>query len=517
MSDGVKLATDVYLPTATGPFPVILTRTPYNKSRQAWGAFVAAGGYVFVAQDMRGRFASQGANLPFIGCGWGKHRDGADTVAWILKQPWCNSKIGTMGASAGGITQNLLAGTAPNGLTSQYIQVAAASLYHHASYVGGAMRSSQVYRWLKSNRFDPKAAELMRTHPLYDDYWKEFDSTRKHSVMNVPAVHVGGWFDTFCQGTIDSFVGRQYHGAKAAKGRQKLVMGPWAHGIGRRAGELRFPNARPPRKYGAIAWFAHTLKGKANGVADLPAVAYYVMGDTSGGAPKAPGNEWRYADRWPVPAKQTAYYLHKNGDLTSAKPDATIVEHRTYTFAPADPCPTRGGRNLNLPSGPMDQTKVEARPDVLNFTSAVLKKPIAVTGRVLAKIHISSSAVDTDLSVRLCDVYPDGRSYLMAEGMLRLRRRESMSKDVPLTPGKVYEVTVDCWSTSIVFNTGHRVRVSVTSSNFPRFDRNPGTGKVWADGCKFVKQTNRIYCDTKHPSHILLPVVTARRGSVTSE
>jgi len=464
---------------------------------------------------MRGRFASGGDNLPFLGCGWGKYRDGTETVAWILKQRWCNGKIGTTGASAGGITQNLLAGTTPKGLTAQYIQVAAASLYHHASYVGGAMRQSQIYGWLKSNRFDPKAAKLMRAHPRYDDYWHEYDSTRKHAAINVPAVHVGGWFDTFCQGTIDSFVGRQYHGAKGAKGTQKLVMGPWAHGIGRPTGELRFPDAQPPRKYGVMQWFDHMLKGKPNGADALPSVAYYVMGDTSDTGQKAPGNEWRYADRWPVPATNTAYYLHKSEKLIPTKPTATSDGAAIYTFDPANPCPTRGGRNLNLPAGPMDQAKIEARPDVLNFTTAPLQKPVEVTGRVLAKVYISSSAVDTDLSVRLCDVYPNGKSYLIAEGMLRLRRRQSMSKSVLMTPGKIYEVTVDCWSTSIVFNKDHRIRVSITSSNHPRFDRNPGTGKVWTDGCKFVKQTNRIHCTAKYPSHILLPIVTQTQRSGT--
>ena len=172
MSDGVKLATDVYMPRGKGPFPVILTRTPYNKSHQRWGAAVATGGYVVVAQDMRGRFASGGENVPFVGCGWGKYRDGSETVAWIMKQSWCNGKIGTIGGSAGGITQNLLACTAPKGLKAQYIQVAAGSLFHHATYVGGAMRASQVLRWLKSNRFDPKAAKLMREHTLYDDTWQ---------------------------------------------------------------------------------------------------------------------------------------------------------------------------------------------------------------------------------------------------------------------------------------------------------------------------------------------------------
>jgi len=506
MTDGAKLATDVYLPQGKGPWPVILTRTPYNR-RRGGGRYITAGGYAFVSQDMRGRFDSQGRNMPFIGCGWHEHRDGADTLAWIRSQPWCNGKIGTMGGSACGITQNLMAGTTPKGLAGQYIVVAAASLYHHATYIGGAFRYSQTVGWLKKNRFSGDALKLMAMHPAYDEYWHAYDSTRKHDAITAPAVHVGGWFDTFSQGTIDSFVGRQYHGGAGARGKQKLVMGPWAHGVGRPAGELRFPDIRPPMRYSQKRWFDYTLKGAKNGMMADKAVAYYVMGDARDR--DAPGNEWRYADRWPVAATATPCYFRADGKLTPAKPDGD-AKPRAYTFDPARPCPTVGGRNLNLPSGPRNQNRVEQRDDVLNFTTAPLDKSLEVTGRILAKVHVASSAVDTDLSVRFCDVYPDGSSYLMAEGMLRLRHRDSLSKPTPLTPGKVYAVTVDCWSTSIVINKGHRIRVSVTSSNWPRFDVNPGTGKPAAPGAKTVKQTNRIYCDAKHPSHILLPVVKAK-------
>ena len=504
--DGVRLATDVTLPTGKGPWPVILARTPYNRRRSS-GRTIASGGYAYVVQDMRGRFDSQGRNLPFIGCGWGKHSDGAETVAWVLKQPWCNGKIGTLGGSAGGITQNMLAGTQPKGLSSQYIQVAATSLYHHATYVGGAFRHSQVVGWLRQNRFDAEALKIMRAHPTYDTYWHEYDTALKHGVMNVPAVHVGGWFDTFCQGTIDSFVGRQYHGAPGARGRQKLVMGPWAHGIGRQAGELRFPDIRPPKRYGIKRWFDSTLKGAKNGMADEKAVAYYVMGDAR--TPGAAGNEWRTADRWPIPATQTPYYFHKNGMLSTARPTDARAE-RHYTFDPAKPCPTVGGRNLNLPAGPKNQNAVERRSDVLSFTTGPLPRAVEVTGRIRATIHVSSSAADTDLSVRFCDVYPDGSSYLLAEGMLRLRYRDSLTEPRPLTPGTIYAVTVDCWSTSVVINKGHGIRVSVTSSNYPRFDVNPGTGLPATSGGKTVKQANRIHCDAPRPSHIVLPVVKGK-------
>lgn len=508
MSDGVRLATDVALPAGKGPWPVILTRTPYNKDRQSrWAGTWTRNGYAFVVQDMRGRFASAGENLPFIGCGWGTHTDGADTVAWILKQPWCNGKIGTVGASAGGITQNLMAGAAPAGLDAQYIVVAAASLYHHAAYTGGALRRSQVVGWTKGNRFDPRALEQFAAHPRYDRFWHDYDSTRKHGAMNVPAVHVGGWFDTFAQGTIDSFTGRHHHGGPGARGRQKLVMGPWTHGIGRtRAGALVFPGATVPARYGRMRWFDATLKGAENAAADAPAVAYYVMGDCD--EKNAPGNAWRYADDWPIPAAETPWYLHTGGGLTREPPGAAAPAFVAYTFDPSDPCPTVGGRNLTLPAGPRDQRrKVESRDDVLTFTSAPLANPVEITGRIRATIYVSSSAADTDLSVRFCDVYPDGRSYLMAEGMQRLRFRDSLSRPAPLEPGRIYAVTVDCWSLSLVVNAGHRLRVSVTSSNYPRYDVNPGTGAPHAKGCPLVDQANRIYCDADHPTRIVLPVV----------
>jgi len=505
MSDGAKLATDIYLPSGDGPFPVLLLRTPYNKHRRKVPGY-ARRGYAVVIQDMRGRFVSEGENIPFIGCGWEKYRDGVETVQWITKQSWCNGKIGTLGGSALGITQNLLAAAAPEGVTAQYIQVAAASLYHHAAYVGGACRQSQLVGWLKNNKFAPEALKMYRAHPAYDQFWHKYDSTRRHSTMNIPAIHVGGWFDTFSQGTIDSFIGRQYKGGKGARGGQKLVMGPWAHGIGRKkVGELQFPNSRFPSKYSTHSWFDFHLKGADNGMAKTPAVAYYVMGDTSGG--NGPGNEWRYSEVWPIPAGDRQFYLCGDGSLSAEKSVEENPLYKEYVFNPESPCPTVGGRNLCLPSGPMDQGEIESRADVLNFTTRVLAEPLEVTGRVYARIFIASSAVDTDLSVRLCDVYPNGKSYLMAEGMLRLRFRDGFDGGKPLVPGKVYSVLVDCWSISIVFNKGHRIRVSVTSSNHPRFDINPGTGRPWAEGDKTVTQKNRIYCGSKYPSHMILPVI----------
>ena len=508
MSDGIHLATDFYLPEGEGPFPVVFSRTPYGRVKVNEGAVhFAAAGYAVVVQDMRGRFDSEGENLPFIGCGWSEHRDGVDTIEWIEKQKWSNGKIATIGGSAGGITQNLLAGAVPDGLKAQYITVAAADLYSDVSYIGGAFRKADVESWLANNKFDPLALKINHAHPNYDDYWRKSDTTLKFAQMNVPAVHIGGWFDMFAQATINEFVGRQHSGADGSRGAQKLIMGPWTHGIGKMpAGELTFPKAnKVPEQYSSGRWFDHYLRGADNGVEKEPAVAYYVMGDTS--TPGAPGNEWRFAADWPIAAKETPAYFTSDGRLTFHKPTPGNDAHVKFIFDPMDLCPTVGGNNLTLARGPMNQNKIETRSDVVLFTSAPLAEPIEVTGRVKAKIFVASSAVDTDLSVRLCDVYPDGKSYLIAEGILRLRHRNSFEQPALLTPGKMEEVAVDCWSTSIVFNRGHRLRVAVTSSNYPRFDLNPGTGQPWTESGPKVTQMNVIYCNAMQPSQIVLPVV----------
>ena len=295
--------------------------------------------------------------------------------------------------------------------------------------------------------------------------------------MNLPAVHIGGWFDMFSQGTIDEFVGRQHQGAEGSRGTQKLIMGPWQHAIGKMpVGELTFPNANGvPPNYDSARLFERYLQEIDNGFDQEPAVAYYVMGDTI--TPGAPGNEWRFADDWPIPAQETAWYFSEGKQLADATSRASFPE---FTFDPANPCPTMGGIDLTIERGPIDQRKVESRADAVVYTSQALDQPVEITGRIRAKIFVSSTAVDTDLSVRLCDVYPDGRSLLIAEGIQRLRYRNSRETSEPLTPGKIEEVTVDCWSTSLIFNTGHQLRVIVTSSNYPRFDSTPARASLGA-------------------------------------
>lgn len=512
MADGTTLATDVYLPDkGEGPWPVRLIRTPYGRVRylHEYGR-QSEHGYAMVAQDMRGRFDSQGRDLAFIDCGWNEHQDGVDTLKWILQQPWCNGKIGTEGASAMGITQCMLGGASPPGVQAQYILVAAPSLYHHATYIHGALRASLVIGWLTDNGFDADNAWLSVLHPFYDAHWQQLDSIARAERVILPAVHFGGWYDVFCQGTIDGFTSRQHEGGKGARGAQKLIVGPWGHGgpNGKPIGTLTFPdNARKiPHPIGATAWFDHYLKGADNGIEKTPAVQYYTMGavDEDGAA----GNEWKTADDWPVKAVETCYYLHTGGMLSTAKPPADGAGGaRSFTFNPLNPVPTRGGCLLVLPAGGFDQRDMEVREDVLVFRSEPLAAPLEVTGRIRAKLTIASDRVDTDFTVKLVDIYPDGRCINIADGLARCRYRKGFDRLVLLTPGEPAEIEVDCWSTSFAFNTGHRIGVHISSSNYPKYDVNPNTGwPAWPMG-PVVPARNQVICAGPGSSCLVLPVV----------
>jgi predicted acyl esterase len=507
MRDGTKLATDVYLPPGAGPWPAIALRTPYDKNKARGAAAGTLGGFAVVVQDIRGRFASEGKGMAFINDGWGEKQDGYDTIEWVAKQPWCNGKVGTNGASYLGCVQNAVVCTRPPHLVCSYASVAASNLYAQAGYVGGAFTQSLVEKWLEGNKWDPDNLKLMREHSCFDDYWKKINCEAMYHVAVTPMVQRGGWYDIFSQGTINSFVILQRDGGRGANGNQKLVMGPWTHGGWRRGskqGELQYPaNSNIPEAFSETRWYAYWLKGVDNGIMKDPAVTYYVMGDTSD--PKAPGNEWRTANAWPPPSKETPYYLRADGRLMP-EPPAADEKPQPYTYDPKNPVPTRGGNNLNIPAGPMDQRPVEDRPDVLLFTTPVLEQPVEVTGRVKVVLWASSSAKDTDFTAKLTDVHPDGRSMLVLDGIIRARHRDSMEREAFMEPGKTYKFEIDLWSTSIIFNKGHKIRVAVSSSNSPRFDANPNTGgQSWSEPNP-VAAKNTIYHDAERPSHIVLPV-----------
>ncbi len=508
MRDGVQLATDVYLPDGAGPWPVILVRTPYNKDLlRGIGEEAARRGYALVAQDCRGRFASEGENLPFHR----DHEDGPDTMRWLLAQPWCNGRVGTWGGSAVAITQLLMVGRYGPQPRCQHLTVGEPNLYA-GMYPGGVFKKAMIEDWLRMAQWGADALATWVAHPAYDAYWTERDVTPRYARVNTAAVHLGGWYDIFAQGTLNSFVGYHTRGGPAARGRQKLVMGPWTHAVlQNKAGDLTFPdNARHPPgdAHDPWKWFDFHLKGEPNGFDRLPAVTYYVMGDVSD--PRAPGNVWRTADHWPpVTTRATAWYFHADRRL-APEPPAVRAAALSYRYDPADPVPTLGGPQLTLPAGGKDQRPIESRPDVLVFTSEPLAAPLEVTGPVRARLWIGSDAPDTDFFVRLCDVYPDGRSINLCEGQLRARFREGFDRERPLRPGRVYALDVDLWSTSVIFNRGHRLRVHVTSSSAPGYDPNPNTGDAFRARDYQRVARNVLYLDRRRPSHILLPVVKGK-------
>lgn len=504
MRDGTKLATDVAFPDGDGPWPVVLSRTPYGRAGKLAGSGYPAMGIVAVLQDVRGRFDSEGGNFAFKYDGWGPEQDGVDTIAWLLRQSWCNGKVGTEGGSAGGITQVLTAAAAPDGLVAQAIGVAFSSMYHHATYVGGAYQLSLIEGWLSSNSFDPQNLVEVKAHETYDAYWQAFDAGARAAKVTVPALFVGGWYDVFQQGTIDAFKQRQEHGGPGAKGQQKLVIGPWPHGRKRQVGELTYPeNGMQPPAPSNSRWLRHYLLGEDNGVEDVPAVSYYQMGAV--GEPGAPGNQWRTAESWPPPSTPQSWYLHPDGSLNVMQPP-TDGAAKTFDYDPANPVPTKGGNNLTIPSGPFDQRELENRPDVLLFTSAPLAAPLAITGPVSARIWFASSARDTDLTVKLTDVYPDGRSMLVLDGIRRLKFRNGFERPEPLVPGQAYDITVELWSTSLVVNQGHRLRVAVSSSNAPRFGPHANVFGPLAEWATKVIAHQTLYLDAAHPSRLILPV-----------
>jgi predicted acyl esterase len=506
MSDGVKLATDVYLPTkGKPPYPVILIRTPYNKGvGMGLAGNLGALGYALVVQDMRGRFASEGHHAIIFGNDGlgGSHKDGHDTIRWITRQPWSNGKVATWGGSALGIVQNMAAPDAPEALKGQVVIMAFSDYYHQAVYLGGVWRKEMLEGWLKGTKMEDVNLPTFLEHPTYDDFWKALGAGTHAAHVNAPGVYIGGWYDILLQGTIDSFVTIQNQGGPKARGKCFLVIGPLAHGkIDQKVDYPRAAQA-PINLLAPVNLLAYWLKGEPDGVPALKPVHYYVMGDTDD--KDAPGNFWRSADTWPPPAVITPFYFHANRALDEEKPgdDGQL----TFQYDPQNPVPTLGGQNLLIKKGPMDQRSVESRGDVLLFTTEPLSEPLEISGRITAALFISSDCPDTDFTVKLCDVYPDGRSMLVTDGIQRASLRDGCQKRQLLEPGELYKLSVDLWSTSLILNKGHRLRIAVSSSNAPRFEPNANTGDPHPSAGKSRVATNTLHVSAKAPSRIFLPL-----------
>ncbi|HUS99915.1 MAG TPA: CocE/NonD family hydrolase [Candidatus Thermoplasmatota archaeon] len=503
MRDGVMLATDVYRPIfRPSPHGTIFLKTPYNKDAlQIVGLIGILYGWPTVIQDMRGRFASGGIDTVFKN----ESTDGADTLAWIANQTWSNGKIATIGPSALGITQYCMAAANPPNLACQYILVASPNLYKHAVFQGGEFRKNLVERWLNGQQSNYILQEILDNENFTLGYWGNVTLDDNWEDVNVPAIHVGGWYDIFTQGTIEAYIGYQHYSGPGAQGKSKLVIGPWTHTgfFSRTQGELTYPRDSLDRF--SLRMFQDMIRlyamNRTDDFSDWPTVSYYVMGDVD--TPGAAGNEWRYADDWPIPFTDAQWYFHSGGLLNmdlSAFDDPLLI-----VYDPTDPVPTIGGKNLFSPSGPYDQSLVENRSDVLVFTSPVLEHPYEATGPVKARLFVSSDCPDTDFTVKLTDVYPDGRSMFITDGILRMRNRNGQDHWEFMEPGTIYEVLVDLWSTSYIWNTGHRIRVEVSSSNYPRFLNNPNTADRIGKNTTYDIAHNVLYIDSTQPSCIILP------------
>ena len=565
MRDGVSLAADVYRPDGPGPFPTLVQRTPYNKEFGLIGFSFdimrgVQAGYAVVVQDTRGRWASGGEFNPFFD----EARDGADTIAWAAAQPWSTGAVGMIGGSYFGATQWTAATQAPEALRAIAPFVTTDQYYDGWAYQGGAFQLGFNLHWTLSSLALGEVVRRMRTgaataqdfaalvaavdgndgvyrrlpllglpevkelapyyddwlsHPSYDEFWRATAPRESYGQITVPALNMGGWYDLFLKGTLANYTGMKARGGSdAARQHQRLVIGPWAHGP--------LGGWFPERSYGLLAgtetaditglqlrWFDWLLKGEDSGLAAEKPVRLFVMG----------ANEWRDEDDWPLPGTEYVdYFLHSGGRANTAAGDGRLSTDApgdepedVYLYDPRDPVPTTGGGtflpglSIGANAGPRDQRAVEGRHDVLCYTTEPLAAPLEVIGPVRAVLHVSSSATDTDFTAKLVDVAPDGRAENLADGILRARYRESLSEPSPLEPERVYEVTVDLVATAAVIAAGHRIRLEVSSSNFPRFDRNTNTGGVIAtEGEADIRQAvNRVHHTRVRPSRLVLPVI----------
>jgi uncharacterized protein len=545
MRDGVTLKADIYRPRADGKYPVLLQRTPYDKTgARSIGMKAAARGYIVVVQDVRGRYTSEGEWYPF------RHEseDGYDTVEWAAALPQSNGKVGMFGGSYVGATQMLAAIASPPHLAGIAPHVTASNYHENWTYQGGVFEQWFNQSWasglsentltryvvketnptiwenaLPLNNYpllpqpDPMSlAPYYRdwlAHPSYDDYWKSISIEEFYSRIQVPIFHIAAWYDIFLGGSLRNYtLLKTQAGSETSRKGQHLLVEIGGHSGGanqQKIGEVDFgPGAPHDSDEILLKWYDYLFKGVQNEFAGKP-VRIFVMGK----------NVWRDEDDWPLArAKAAKYFLHSSGNANSAAGDGSLSPQMPATeskdaflYNPANPVPTIGGPLCcdpkHLAPGPRDQRPVEDRKDVLVYTTPAFTKETEVTGPVSLDLFASTSAKDTDFTAKLVDVWPDGFAQNLTEGILRVRYRDSKEKPEPAKPGEIYHLVLDLWSTSNVFLPGHRLRLEVSSSNFPRFARNLNTGEDVATGTQMTTATNAIYHDKEHPSALVLPIL----------
>jgi putative CocE/NonD family hydrolase len=559
MRDGMLLRADVYRPKSDDVFPVLLERTPYNKlSNSDVGYTAAARGYIVVIQDTRGRYTSDGEFYPFRY----EAQDGYDTVEWAAKLAGSNGKVGMFGASYIGVTQMQAAISAPPHLSGIFPVVTASNYHDGWTYQGGAyeqwfnqtwgsglvqdtlvrsmasktMTAKDVMKLPLVNypqidlglpvSFSPSAIgsyyKDWLQHPSYDEYWKAFSVEEKYDQIQVPAYHVAGVYDIFLLGTLRNFQGlRAGGGSTAARNEQRLELMMASHNrAGPQVGELDFGIAAKFNEVETmLRWYDYLLKGIDNGLSKEKPVKIFVMGR----------NSWRYEDKWPPErSHKVDYFLHSGGNANSQGGDGFLSENPpeqekfdSYRYDPAHPVQTVGGAlccdESNLPGGPFDQSKIESRSDVLIYTTSPFNQEVDLIGPITFKLYASSSAVDTDFTAKLVDLWPNGFAQNLSDGIIRARYRNSQEKAEMMVPETVYSFSIDLVATSDALLPGHRLRVELSSSNFPRFDRNLNTGEARLDATNTVVATNKIFHDSIHKSALSVTIAPTTPETSTTE
>ncbi|MBV9712474.1 MAG: CocE/NonD family hydrolase [Ktedonobacteraceae bacterium] len=573
MRDGVVLRANVYRPVGEGKWPVLLTRLPYGKDLPLGTAAmdpvqVARRGYVVVVQDTRGRFSSEGEWDPMRR----EILDGEDSVAWAAQLPYSTGNVGMYGISYFGFTQWAAAIQRPPALKAMIPVMTWNDPLNSVLFRNGALELGVSASWhlmmgmdvlLRRYRGDPDPRNLgsalyMLTKEMDalagQGYWsmplKEFGPLKRndvapaffesvnypmdrehaapltilgrHEQVTVPTLNVGGWYDIFLKDTIENFRIMRAQGSTPEARQSKLLIGPWAHGVFTNPiGEIDFGFASGAALIDLkidfvslqVRWFDTFLKGIDTGMLNEAPIKLFVMG----------ANIWRDENEWPLArAVETRYYLHSqgrantlngDGELSTSVPETEASD--SYVYDPNRPVITHGGALLMVPDfrpGSLDQRSVESREDVLVYSTPVLEQDVEVTGPVTVRLWAISSAPDTDFVARLVDIHPDGYAQNLTDGIIRARYRNFLQsgQEALIEPGKAYEYEIDLWATSNLFKKGHRIRLDVTSSNFPRWDRNPNTGHAFGEDSEVVVAQQTILHDAAHPSYVVLPLVPAQ-------
>ena len=534
MRDGVELSADIYRPDAPGRFPVILSRTPYTKtggSTLAIAKFFVSRGYVVVAMDVRGRGDSGGNFAPYVNDG----QDGFDAIEWCAAQDWSTGKIGTIGGSYNGAIQWLTSVKQPPHLAAMIALVTPSdpfvewptgqplpidiSWYHFTS--GHVLQNMEAVDWKKLYWHLPMITmdEAMGRpnslwkeeveHSKLDAWWEPQRYQNKYDRVRVPVLGMSGWYDDEQVGTPLNFIGMTTKGAdEKIRGSQKMMMGPWPHAINStsKLGSVDFGAAAviDMNNYW-LRWFDYWLKGIENGVMKEPPVRIFVMGE----------NVWRDENEWPLArTRWTKYYLHSGGHANTASGDGTLSSAQpaneppdTYTYDPLNPVTFITDASFAQIGGPDDYREIEQRQDVLVYTSEVLTEDLEVCGPVRVKLSAVSSARDTDFMAKLIDVWPNGFAQRLTDGMVRARFRSGMDKPALIEPGKMYEYDLDLWNTCQTYLKGHRLRLEISSSAFPKYDRNLNTGEPLGMSEKMVTAEQKIHHNREQPSYVILPII----------